>query len=451
MRSIYVGEAIVSDPMNSSSSLSDSVIRPGVERERRVPGHVLFWAFQSYVLIVIACSSFFPMFFRFQEHAVIILSVLCVGMCWLEKVNPWIKSPLDLPLWLFITWVLCTVPFAVDPGYSFAEWKKFVAQACVFYWSLLVLHRRRREHLPQQVLRSLVLGGTMLALYALIEFVDQGGTWRDRFVRARAFGSDYNWLSTYMVMTIPVIGSLIVIGRVAWIRGAQLLALALAFAAQLFSYTRGGWLGHAAQGITLALIIGGRRMALSVLGFLVLVAAGLVVVSQVGIQTDTVAAKTVDTRLKVWSMGLREVATHPLMGIGYGNNSFIKKFPEYSVEGQVKIPDQERVIPAMHNAFLMVALGSGFPALLCFGWIFVALLRRLISLPRGGGRGDPFTVMAVGIGLAVIGFGVRNLFDYMFMGSLAHMFWLLVAVGISVTNPDWRQLVSDKNVTDRQE
>jgi putative inorganic carbon (HCO3(-)) transporter len=236
------------------SSSAGTVIRPSQGGERRVPGHALFWGFQSYVLIALVCSSFFPMLFRFQEHAVIILSVLCVGMCWLEKVNPWIKSPLDLPLWLFITWVLCTVPFATDPAYSFAEWKKFVAQAAVFYWSLLVLHRRRQENLPQQILRSLAFGGTILAVYALIEFVDRGGTWRDRFVRAQAFGSDYNWLSTYMVMTIPVIGSLIVMGRVAWIRGTQLLALALAFAAQVFSYTRGGWLGHAAQGVTLALL-----------------------------------------------------------------------------------------------------------------------------------------------------------------------------------------------------
>ena len=431
------------------SSSAGTVVRPSQGGERRVPGHALFWGFQSYVLIALACSSFFPILFRFQEHAVIILSVLCVGMCWLERVNPWIKNPLDLPLWLFITWVLCTVPFATDPAYSFAEWKKFVAQAGVFYWSLLVLERRREENLPQQILWSLVLGGSILAVYALIEFVDRGGTWRDRFVRAQAFGSDYNWLSTYMVMTIPVIGSLVVISRVAWMRGIQLVTLALTVAAQLFSYTRGGWLGHAAQGVTLALFVGGRRMAWGVLGILAMAGAGLQVASQAGFQTDTVAAKTVDTRLTVWGMGLREVATHPFMGIGYGNNSFIKKFPEYSVEEQAKIPDRERVIPAMHNAFLMVALGSGLPALLCFGWIFVALLRRLISVIWVVSRGDPFTVMAAGIGLAVIGFGVRNLFDYMFMGSLAHVFWVLAAVGVAVTSPNWRRLVTDKKLHDR--
>jgi putative inorganic carbon (hco3(-)) transporter len=406
--------------------------------KRHVPGRAHFWVFQSYVMIAIACSSFFPMMFRYQEHAVIILIMLCLGMCAVERMSPWIRNPLDLPLWLFMGWVLCTVPFAIDSAYSFAEWKKFVAQAGVFYWSLLVLDRCRREELPQQILRAVMVGGTILALYALVIFFDSGGTWRDRFVRAHGFGSDYNWLSTYMVMTIPVVCSLMVMGRVAWIRGTEILALSLTTGAQVFSYTRAGWLGHAAQGMALALMIGGRRLALAVLGLMSIAGVGLFVASQAGFQTDTVAAKTVDTRLTVWTIGLHEVSTHPVVGIGYGNNSFIKKFPEYSVARQDQLPEGDRIIPAMHNTFLMVTLGSGLPALGCFVWIFVSLIRQLIPAPWTAEPGNLFSGMAAGIGLAVIGFAVRNFFDYMFMGSLSHLFWLLAAVGITMTGPGWR-------------
>ena len=186
-------------------------------------------------MAAVACSSFFPMLFRYQEHAVIVLVVLSLGMCAIERVSPWIKNPLDLPLWLFMIWVLCTVPFATDSAYSFAEWKKFVAQAGVFYWSLLVLDRCRRENLPQQILWALALTGAALAVYSLVDFVDRGGTWRDRYIRANAFGSDYNWLSTYMVMTIPVVGSLIVLGRLVWFRAAQALAHAVMGGGHLFS------------------------------------------------------------------------------------------------------------------------------------------------------------------------------------------------------------------------
>jgi heptosyltransferase-3/putative inorganic carbon (HCO3(-)) transporter len=180
-------------------------------------------------------------------------------------------------------------------------------------------------------------------------------------------------------------------------------------------------------------MIGGRRLAFGTLGVLAMIGAALMVASHSGIQTDTVDATTVDTRLMVWTIGLGEVAAHPVVGIGFGNNSFIKKFPEYSVEKQDHLPERERIIPAMHNTFLMVTLGSGIPALLCFVWIFFALLRRLIPLPWSRGRSHAGKVIAAGIGLAVIGLAVRNLFDYMFMGSLAHLFWLLAAVGMTVT------------------
>lgn len=397
-------------------------------------------------MIAVACTSFAPILFRYQEHVVIILIVLCLGVCAVEKASPWIRTPLDLPLWLFMIWVLCTVPFATDPAYSFAEWKKFVAQAGVFYWSLLVLNRSRRECLPQQILWAVLVGGTMLALYSLVEFVHNGGTWRDRYVRAQGFGSDYNWLSTYMVMVLPVAGSLLVVSRIAWTRAVQLLALVLLGSAQVFSYTRGGWLGHAVQGVALALMIGGRRLAFGVLGLLAIVGAGLVIASQAGFQTDTVDAKTVDTRLMVWSIGLGEVAAHPVVGIGYGNNSFVKKFPEYSVERQDQLPERERIIPAMHNTFLMVTLGSGIPALGFFVSMFAALLRRLIPISRAAGQSSSLPIMAAGIGLAVVGFAVRNLFDYMFMGSLAHLFWLLAAVGITVTGPGWRKVVTEEKL-----
>ncbi len=417
----------------TTPSSAHTVLRPAQAEGRYGSVRELFWGLQGYVMVVLASSSFFPPLFRYQEHTVIILIVLCLGMCAVERTSPWVRNPLDLPLWCFMVWVLCTVPFATDPAYSFAEWKKFVAQAGVFYWSLLVLTRCGHERLPQQVLQALVVGAALLACYALVEFIQQGGTWRDRYIRAHAYGSDYNWLSTYMVVAIPVAGSLLAIGRAAWMRAAQGLALVVAGAAQLLSYTRGGWLGHAAQGVTLALMIGGRRLAFGMLGLLALIGAGLVVASQSGFQTDTVDAKTVDTRLMVWTIGLGEVAAHPVVGIGFGNNSFIKKFPAYSVEKQDALPERERIIPAMHNTFLMVTLGSGIPALISFVWIFVALLRRLIPIPWLVHREHAGSLIAAGIGLAVIGLAVRNLFDYMLMGSLAHIFWLLAAVGIAVT------------------
>jgi heptosyltransferase-3/putative inorganic carbon (HCO3(-)) transporter len=40
-------------------------------------------------------------------------------------------------------------------------------------------------------------------------------------------------------------------------------------------------------------------------------------------------------------------------------------------------------------------------------------------------------MLRTAIALAIIGFDIRNLFDYMFAGSLASLFWILLALGFS--------------------
>jgi O-antigen ligase len=164
------------------------------------------------------------------------------------------------------------------------------------------------------------------------------------------------------------------------------------------------------------------------------VIVSLMLLSRAGFQADTVDRWTLMTRVTVWQLGLQDIAEHPLVGIGYGNNTFIKRHPEYAPAVQDRFRERDRVPPSMHNAFLMVTVGGGIPALLCFGWIFVRLLRLLLSRVSDAVR-VPSVFLAISIALAVVGFGVRNLFDYMFMGSLAHLFWILAATGVVLNNP----------------
>jgi O-antigen ligase len=175
-----------------------------------------------------------------------------------------------------------------------------------------------------------------------------------------------------------------------------------------------------------------------VAAFISTVCTVLVFSSFVGFQKDTVNPRTLGTRLFVWKLGLAELAAHPLTGIGYGNDSFLKKYPQFSPELQAQLPEREEVIPAMHSAFLMVAVGSGIPAFLCFVWIFVRLIRMLLLRSPGTDASGQYARFSFAIGLALLGFGVRNCFDYMFMGSLAHLFWILAAVGMSVQAMDVR-------------
>ena len=161
---------------------------------------------QRYGLVGLTFMSFFPFLFHYQEYAFFALLAAGLSLCWIDRSNPLVRTPIDVPLLGFIGWVLCTVPFAIDPDYSFSEWRKFVAHVLIFYWGTFVLRRCDKDRtLIRQVVWAVTLGSLALSGFALEDFISRGGTWRDRLVRAGAPNSDYNWLTTYLVLVLPIL------------------------------------------------------------------------------------------------------------------------------------------------------------------------------------------------------------------------------------------------------
>jgi heptosyltransferase-3/putative inorganic carbon (HCO3(-)) transporter len=404
----------------------------------------VFWKIQIYGVAVIAFSSFFPSLVHLQEYLFLLLLAAVVGISVADRVIPGIKTSIDIPIGCFVIWVLCTVPFATDISYSFVEWRKFITHALAFYWASVVFQKQHQRHWQSLIFGAVLAGGLCLAVYAMSDFFLQGGSWRySRAFRAGAPSSDYNWLSTYLVLVMPLFVAGWFIYRAWWARLVIALALVLGAMAQVASYTRAGWLAHAAQGLGYGLVLRRRQSMIVLIGICVLI--GLF--TQVNLlgwrQTDTLNPWTLDARFSVWKLGLTDIRDHPFVGVGYGNGTFLKRHQEFVPEAQLYKDEQARVLPAMHNTFLMVALGSGLPAFAAFVWIFVAIMRRLVVIKKVDLHTD-MGVLSLAIGMAVFGFAVRNGFDYMFAGSMSYLFWILVAYGFAVRNAQSAIRVDDK-------
>jgi hypothetical protein len=74
-------------------------------------------------------------------------------------------------------------------------------------------------------------------------------------------------------------------------------------------------------------------------------------------------------------------------------------------------------------------MGSGVPAIILFIWIFVRILSTLTRQWRQSTVAETQGLL-VAVAVVTVGFATRNLFDYMFKRSLAHLFWILVAAGL---------------------
>ncbi|MBI5314543.1 MAG: O-antigen ligase family protein [Nitrospirae bacterium] len=387
----------------------------------------VLWKLQAYGLLGITFVSFFPMLHHSQEYAFFFLLAVALCLAWAEKINPWIRTPIDLPLLGLVGWVLCTVPFATDPAYSFSEWRKLVAHVLVFYWAMFVLRHHRRIELPRQIVWAVVVGSLVLSGYALVDFVLRGGTWRDRVVRAEAPFSDFQWLTTYLVLVIPILIGWVVTNRTRWARALGVLTLVAAGFAQIAAYTRAGWVAHFAQAVGFGLMAGRRRLVIWVITGTIAVGVGLLALSATGYQRSTTDPWTLTARVKTWQLGFHQVIQHPLVGIGYGNNTFLKVY-KAEIEADQDKRLEDRLLPALHNTFAMVLMGSGVPAIILYIWIFASIVLTLSRQWRRSIGENKWLLLAIAV--VTVGFVTRNLFDYMFAGSLAHLFWILVAAGL---------------------
>ena len=317
-----------------------------------LPWRYWVWSAQGIGLAVLAFLNFFPPAHGPTRYLFFSLLLVAVATRWKQGDSLWVRTPLDLPLLLFLGWILLTIPFSIDPSYSFREWRKLLAQVLVFYWAMAVLRAQPDNRLVRLVMIAVLLGTATNAGYAVIEFLLQGGTWRDRVVRAGAPGSDYNWLSTYMVMAIPMILTAATV-RSRWMKGLSVGVVTLALLAEFAAYTRAGWLGLAAEGLVGGWLSGRRWLLVGLILAFAAVGFGFVVASDMGFQRSTADPWTLEARVAVWKLAAADLWHHPLVGIGYGNNNFVKRYA-----GR---PELEKAY-GPHSTFVVVGLGSGVPA-----------------------------------------------------------------------------------------
>jgi len=390
-------------------------------------------------LFLLTVFSFSPALFHLEEILFFLLLGLALLVGWLEGKDFRIRTPIDFPLFLLVAWILLTIPFSLDPEYSFEEWRKLLAQCLVFYWAVYVIREisqrqqgerhggsfkwlggiREKIHVPNVFLGVLV-GALLLSGFSLVDFIEQGGNWKDRSIRAIVPGSDYNWLSTYLVLAMPIVVYCGIVFSGLWETIFSVGIFVLALLAQVASYSRAGWLASVIQIFVWGLITQRRVLLISGILGIILASVALVGLAQMGYQADTLDAWTAKTRIQVWKLGVDQIISHPIVGIGYGNNIFE---PVLADSPMLESPMH------LHNTLLMMGVGSGIPGLVLFSWVMIRLAAELFpKITRKKLTNSENLKLCLGI--VLVGFICRNLFDYMFAGSLAYLFWILMACGI---------------------
>ena len=90
----------------------------------------------------------------------------------------------------------------------------------------------------------------------------------------------------------------------------------------------------------------------------------------------------------------------------------------------------------------MVLMGSGVQSINLFIWIFVRIVSTLTRQWQRSTAAETQGLL-VAVAVVTVGFATRNLFGYMFAGSLASLFWILMAFGFSIKDDQYSGVATE--------
>ncbi|MEP6946349.1 MAG: O-antigen ligase family protein [Acidobacteriota bacterium] len=314
---------------------------------------------------------------------------------------------------------LITIPIAKDPSMAWLTFNDTFIKAVVIFVVLVNVVRTRRRLMG---LIWLSLGiGVYLSCVAVDMYLKGQFTVESYRVGVDVGGmfGNPNEMALHFVMMTPIAVVLGIASKRPIMRIVYFAMAALLVAANMVTFSRGGFLGLLAVGLVLAWKLGRRRrltvsIASIAIGLVVILAApgnyGLRMLSIFIPALDPVGSS--DQRSDLLKRSLLVTARNP-WGIGIGN------FPIVGLHNLQS-----------HNAFTQVSSELGILGLAAYLIFMISPFRKISAIERKQfDRGEPdwFYYLAIGLQTAIIGYMVSS-----FFASVAYNWFIYYLIAYAV-------------------
>ena len=363
-----------------------------------------------------------------ERNGFLVLLGLLVAWCVINRRFFYSRTPYDTLLLAFVVWVGFTIPFSVVPSYSLKEYGKLLQHMVIFYAVIFFFKELRARKV---LLGLLGIVAVVVTAYGLSQFNLQNPQAVVSFLSAEV------WLTTFLVMVIPFALVLALGEGLSVVRSGGTIAAGMMMVCLLSTQSRAGLVALIGELWVVAWFI--RSASAKIVAALVtacVIAAVMLVFNEPGAGvsaeiTNSLPVKkgfsSVFHRFEIWGFTLSEIAKHWLVGIGYGNLSYLFL---YGQDEEVVGPGHYSVSrTGTHNMILYLALHVGLPGLLLFGWFIVRVVLKTAEAYCYAQEWMPKVILLGTIG-SVAGLMLRLQFDQMLVGSLAIFFWVLLALAV---------------------
>ena len=358
------------------------------------------------------------------------LLILILGIIWRSRSGAtsriWMPSPLDVPLMAFLGLA------AVSTITSFSFFNSslpLISIATSIAGALLIAGTTRTRRDLVRATTAIACVGVVLGLlgmskiWILSQHFSLGFALKNRLWLP---GSDPNGLAGHLVVSIPLMLSLIVARLRRWLSALLSVLVVAAVLCLVFSYSKGGWLGFVAS-MGAFLVMGRRKrtramakkqrwatVAPIVVGavLVVFIILGQIVPRALERMTDPLS---LSSRAFFWKLSERIIAEHPLVGVGM-NNYYTHASIGHSIETVLEVDVRKSVLYHPHSTYLDIAEGMGVAGLCAYLFLLTTFFARGAALLRLMPRG-PLSSIVQGLVAAIMGFAVHGLFDLEFCSS----------------------------------
>jgi O-antigen ligase len=340
--------------------------------------------------------------------------------------------------WAWLLWsAVATLSLlgAVDPRYSLGEVRTEVVYNLLT--TALAATWVRSVRAFSQLVVVLIVGNLLMVGYAVFDMLVVHETFHPNPILQGSLRDDRGPFSTYLVTVMPLLTGALIVHRRRWMMAAPLLLLLLCNVLALyFTGNRMGFVALLVQiGVFCAFLLrhglGAVRRAFVLLAPLVILLLAWLFVQQMAYRglvaslqpVSVLKALLQDTRWQAWTVAWSDILSHPLIGGGFGRETFKHLHPGFHAS--------HPFLWHAHNTFLNIGVQMGIPGILAFITLLAATLRSVWPLPLDKGRSTGRREISAGYvygvaGVAMLaGMIVKNLTDDFFIDDNAVLFWVL--------------------------
>jgi len=400
--------------------------------------------------------------FALPKMTVLRIMTLFLLAVWLMKVLregkiSWQKTPLNLPIIIFLFICGLSTLFSVSPrlsfwgmhGFYFEGFLSFMCYGIIYFIAVNYVTDKRK------VLKTLLIASVIVSVYALVQAA--GITffvWRGTQPYPRVWSTlgNPNFLGPYLIMIIPIYLIFLIKAETVKKKFVYSVFTLLSVLALIFTYSRAAWLGMVVGLIVFALMVNKKQLKTNSF-FLIGIIVSCIILTSIyprlylrpQERTTTMkpiverAVSIVDfkepgitARLSAWGTTIKMTLKRPILG--FGLDTLGMSFRQFMSKKYEELAGRFRTAGYAHNEFLQYSVTIGLVGLGVYLFLLFTFFRILIKVSREKDK----NLLVSGLCASCIALLINNQFSFSTIVP-ATLLWFFFGLGGGLSEGEKRE------------